>query len=110
MKALAGTFAFGLMLSVALPAGSALASDPGEQTSLERANYWRLQHRFDLAGNILSKVLALNPSQPDALYQRGVLALEQGDRGSAQQYFDRLRLLAPADSRAAELAGALGQA
>src|SRR5258707_13712502 len=99
MKALAGTFAFGLMLSVALPAGSALASDPGEQILLERANYWRLQHLFDLAGNILSKVLALNPSHPDALYQRGVISLKQGDLGSAQQYFNPLRLLALSDSR-----------
>jgi hypothetical protein len=104
MKASASSFAVGLLLSVAVPAGTALASsDPGEQILIERANYWRAQHRPDLAGAILSKILAVNPSQPDALYQHGMLALEQGNRGEAQQDFDRLRQLAAGDKRAAEL-------
>lgn len=110
MKATASTLAVGLLLSVALPPGIAMATDPGDQLLLERANYWRAQHRPDLAGQILGKLLATNPSQPDALYQQGLLAREQGDRGGAQQYFDRLRQLAPGSQRAAELVAALGQA
>jgi hypothetical protein len=106
MKASASTLVVGLLLSVALPSGIARASDPGEQLLLERANYWREQHRLELAGQILNKLLALNPDQPDALYQQGLLATERGDRGAAQQYFDRLRQLAPSDKRAAELLGA----
>jgi hypothetical protein len=109
MKASASTLAVGLLLSVALPAGVVRASDPAEQVMLARANYWRAQHRLDLAGQILSKILEANPGQPDALYQQGVLAKEQGDNGTAQQYFDRLRQLAPADQRAAELARSLAQ-
>ena len=107
MRRSAGTLAVSLLLSVALPAaGIAAAADPGEQIMLARANYWRSQHRLDLAGDILGKILAVNPNQPDALYQRGLLAQEQGDRGGAAQYFDRLRQLAPADTRAAQLAAA----
>lgn len=108
MKARAGKLAAGLLYSVAaFPAAGAAATDPGEQLMLERASYWRGQHRLDLAGEILQKILAANPVQPDALYQQGVLSLEQGDHGSAQQYFDRLRLLAPADERAAQLFAAV---
>jgi len=109
MRRSARTFAVGLLLSAALPAGAALASDPAEQLLLERANYWRAQHRPDLVGQILARVLTANPDQPDALYQQGALALEQGDRGGAERYFDRLRQLAAADSRAAELVNGLAQ-
>jgi len=109
MKTSASTLAVGLLLSVALPSGVAMALDPGEQLMLERANYWRAQQRLDLAGDILNKVLAVNPSQPDALYQQGMLAVQQGDRADAQHYFDRLRQLAPADKRAAELVATLTQ-
>jgi len=102
MRPLASTLAASLLLSVALPAGFAIAADPGEQLMLERANYWRAQHRFDLVRDILGKILAANPMQPDALYQQGLLAMEQGDRFSAQHYFDRLRLLALDDGRTAQ--------
>ncbi|HWB50658.1 MAG TPA: cellulose synthase subunit BcsC-related outer membrane protein [Stellaceae bacterium] len=107
MRVGASTLAVGLLLSVALPTGAVRAADPGEQLLLERANFWRTQHRPDLAGAILGKILASNPDQPDALYQRGMLAMEQGDRGGAQQYFDRLRGLAAADKHAGELLAAL---
>jgi hypothetical protein len=106
VRASASTFAVGLFLSVALPAGVALA-DPGEQILLDRANYWREQHRFDLASEILDKVLALNPGQPDALYQQGMLAAEQGDSDRADNYFNQLRQLARRAARAAELLAVL---
>ena len=108
MRRSAGTLAVGLLLSVALPAGAAMALDSSEQLMLERANYWRSQHRLDVVSDILNKLLAANPDQPDALYQQGVLAMARGDRGGARQYFDRLRQLAPGDARAAELVGTLG--
>ncbi|HVH79663.1 MAG TPA: cellulose synthase subunit BcsC-related outer membrane protein, partial [Stellaceae bacterium] len=107
-KATASRLAVGLMLSVALP-GLSAASDPGEQLMLARASYWRAQQRPDLAAEVLNKLLSANPGQPDALYQQGVLALEQGDRGGAQRYFDRLHQLAPADARAKELTALLAQ-
>jgi hypothetical protein len=97
------TVAVGLLLSIALPGIAMAAADPGEQLMLERAKYWRAQHRPDVVGNILNKLLSLNPRQPDALYQQGLLALEQGRRDEAQRYFDRLRQLVPSDQHAAEL-------
>jgi hypothetical protein len=109
MRRSSGKFAFGLLLSVALPAGAAMASDPAEQLMLERADYWRMQHRLDVVSDILNKILAANPRQPDALYQQTLLAMERGDRGGAQQYLDRLQQLAPADPRAAELIGEIAQ-
>ena len=109
MRRSPGKFAFGLLLSVVLPAGAAMASDPAEQLMLERANYWRAQQRLDVVSDILNKILAANPRQPDALYQQTMLAMQRGDRGGAQQYLDRLQQLAPVDSRAAELIGEIGQ-
>lgn len=109
MRRSAGPLAVGLLLSVALPMSAVMAADSGEQTMLEQASYWRTQHRVDVASEILNKVLAANPNQPDALYQLGVLAVERGDHTAARQYFVRLRQLAPGDTRAAELVASLGQ-
>jgi len=107
MKPSTSAVALGLLLSLAIPAVAALASDPGEQILLQRAAFWRAQQRLDMVTETLNKVLALNPSQPDALYQLGLLAIQRGDTGGAQLYFDRLRQMAAADPRAAELMQAL---
>jgi hypothetical protein len=110
MKPSTSTVALGLLLSLAGPCGVALAAtDPGEQILLDRAAFWRAQRRLDLATETLNKVLALNPSQPDALYQLGALAMQRGDPSGARTYFDRLRQMAPSDPRAAELIQALSQ-
>jgi hypothetical protein len=104
MKPSTSTIALGLLLSLTAPCGVALAGTaPGEQILLDRAAFWRSQQRLDLATETLGKVLALNPSQPDALYQLGALATECGDLNAAGVYFDRLRQMAPSDPRAAEL-------
>ncbi|MBV9553620.1 MAG: BCSC C-terminal domain-containing protein [Alphaproteobacteria bacterium] len=107
MKSSRGTLAFGLLLSVAVPSGLAVAVDAGEQLMLERAEYWRAQQRPDLAGNILNKLLALNPAQPDALYRQGLLELARGNRDDADALFERLRHLAADNARAAELTALL---
>jgi hypothetical protein len=107
MKTSTSTVALGLLLSLAVPAGAALAADPGEQILLQRAAFWRTQQRLDMVTETLNKILALNPSQPDALYQLGMLAMQRGDTGGAQPYFDRLRQMAATDTRAAELVQAL---
>lgn len=109
MKPSTSTFAFGLLLSVAAPCGVALAMHPGIQILLEQANFWRAQQRYDLAAKSIDKLLALDPAQPDALYQAGLLARQRGDSEAAQAYFDRLRRAAPSDPRAGELTGAAAQ-
>ncbi len=109
MKSSKSTVALGLLLSLAVPAGAALAADPGEQILLQRAAFWRAQQRLDMVTETLNKILALNPSQPDALYRLGLLAVQRGDPGGAQSYFDRLRQMAASDPRAAELMRASSQ-
>ena len=110
MKPTTSTVALGLLLSLASPCANALAAtDPGEQVLLARAAFWRAQQRPDLAADTLNKVLALNASQPDALYQLGDLATQRGDLGSATAYFDRLRQMAPGNPHAAELVQILPQ-
>ena len=104
MKSSTSTVALGLLLSLAGSCGTALAAtDPSEQLLLARAAYWQSQQRPDLAAVALGRILALNPSQPDALYQLGVLATQRGDPGAAESYFDRLRQMVPSNTRAAEL-------
>jgi hypothetical protein len=104
MKPSTSTVALGLLLSLSAPCGVVMAAaDPAEQLLLERAAFWRAQQRLDLTVATLNKVLALNPSQPDALYQLATLAVQRGDPGGAQSYFDRLRQMAASDPRAAEL-------
>ena len=51
MRPSATSLAVGLLLSVALPIGLAAASDPGEQSMLAQANFWRTQHQFDRAAD-----------------------------------------------------------
>jgi hypothetical protein len=109
MKPSTSTVAFGLLLSVAAPCGVALAMHPGIQILLEQANFWRAQQRYDLAAKSIDKLLALDPGQPDALYQAGLLARQRGDSEAAQVYFDRLRRAAPSDPRVGELTGAAAQ-
>jgi hypothetical protein len=105
MKPSTGTVALGLglALSLAAPYPAAFATDPAELVLLGRADYWRGQHRLDLVADTLQKVLALNSRQPDALYQIGLLAAEQGNAIEAQRYFERLQQIAPDNPRAAEL-------
>jgi cellulose synthase operon protein C len=93
MKPSTSTVALGLLLSLSAPCRLAVAADPGEQILLDRAAYWRAQQRPDMAADMLNKVLALNPSQPDALYQLGMLAAQRGDQAGESPHFARLRQL-----------------
>jgi len=107
MKAWARELALGLLLSTAIPVGTAVAADPAEQILLDKANFWRLKDRPDLAMEALNKLLALNPNQPDALYQYGMLQVQQGRVPQAQQTLARLRMVAPSSPRVADLENAV---
>lgn len=99
--------ALGLLLTAAIPPAAVHAADSAEQILLDKANYWRLKDRADLARDALDKLLSANPIQPDALYAYGVLELQQGDVAEARGYLSRLRQAAPTDPRVASLAGAI---
>ncbi len=104
MKPSTRALTLGLLLTAVVPSGVVFAADPSAQILLERAKFWQLHERFDLAAQMIDKVLALDPAQPDALYQAVLLARQRGDDRSAQAYVDRLRRAAPADRRLAALA------
>jgi tetratricopeptide (TPR) repeat protein len=94
--------ALGFLLLTATP-GAAVAADPAEQTLLESAIYWSSNHRPDLALAALDKLLAVNPRQPDALLQYGMIEARLQHLEEAQRYLARLRDIAPASPQAADL-------
>ena len=69
MRGWGRTVALALLLSAALPAGAVFAAQSAEELLLDKANYWRLKDRPDLAAEALKKLLEINPNHADALFQ-----------------------------------------
>ena len=107
MKSWAREFALGLLLATAMPSVMALAAQSAEQILLDKANYWRLKDRPDLGDRGPAAALSINPNQPDALYQYGIIKVQQGKIDEARTYLDRLRKTAPSSSRVADLENAI---
>ena len=109
----ARALALALLVSAALPAVAALAQENAEAVLLDKANYWRLKDRPDLAAEALNKLLEINPNNPDALFQYGELSVQQNKPADAQRYLAKLQQVAPdnphiADLQAAIRAGKIG--
>lgn len=101
-------FVLGLLLTAAIPAGAVLAAAPdAEQILLDKANYWRLKDRPDLAIEALTKLLFLNPNQAEGLYQLGMLDVQQGKTPDAKNALARLQKAAPDSPHIAELESAI---
>ncbi|MBV8890237.1 MAG: BCSC C-terminal domain-containing protein [Alphaproteobacteria bacterium] len=107
MKPWARELALGLLLSAAIPSLAATAADPAEQILLDKANFWRLKDRPDLAVDALNQLLTVNPNQPDALYQYGMIEAQRGNVAAAQRYLARLRVVAPSSPHLGELESAV---
>jgi tetratricopeptide (TPR) repeat protein len=107
MKSWARDIALGLLLVTAAPATPSFAAQTAEQILLDKANYWRLKDRPDLAVEALQQLLSINPNQPDALYQYGMLDVQQNKIEDAQGYLARLRKAAPSSPRITDLEGAI---
>src|SRR5437763_16940915 len=108
MKSWARDLALGLLLATAIPSSVPLqAAQTAEQILLDKANYWRLKDRPDLAIEALQKLLSINPNNPDALYQYGVLDVQQGKIDEAKGYLSRLQKAAPSSPRVADLENAI---
>src|SRR6185437_9949151 len=107
MKVWARQLALGLLLTAAIPPAAVRAADSAEQILLDKANYWRLKERPDLARDSLDKLLQISPGQPDALYAYAVLELQQGNVTEARGYLGRLQQSAPKDGRVAALQSAV---
>jgi len=100
-------FVFGLLLAAAIPAAVTLAAPDAEQILLDKANYWRLKDRPDLAIEALTKLLFLNPGQAEALYQLVMLDVQQGKANDAKDSLARLQKAAPGSPHIAELENAI---
>ena len=107
MKLWARQLALGLLITAAIPASAVQAADSAEQVLLDKANYWRLKDRPDLARESLDRVLALNPRQADALYAYGMIEVQQGNVAGARNYLSRLQKAAGTDPRVGELQSAV---
>ena len=107
MKSWARELALGLLLATAIPPAAVLAAQGAEQVLLDKANYWRLKDRPDLAVEALQKLLSINPNQPDALYQFGIIEVQRGRLDDARNYLARLRQAAPSSSRVGDLENAI---
>ena len=107
MKAWGRSLALGLLLSVALPTAAVLAAQSAEEVLLDKANYWRLKDRPDLALEALNKLLEINPNNPDALFQSGLLAVQQNKPADAQRYLAKLQQVAPDNPHIADLESAI---
>lgn len=84
------------------------ASPPNaEQVLLEKANYWRLKDRPDLAAQALNQLLAINPNNPDALFQFGMLSIQENKPADAQRYLAKLQQASPNDAHIADLQSAI---
>src|SRR5712692_2698264 len=107
MKSWARHLVLGLLLAAVIPSAPLHAAQSAEQILLDKANYWRLKDRPDLAIEALQKLLSINPNQPDALYQYGILDVQQGKIDDAKGYLARLQKAAPASPRIADLENAI---
>jgi cellulose synthase operon protein C len=90
-----------------LPPAPAFAAPSAEEVLFDKANYWRLKDRPDLAADALKQLLDINPNNADALFQAGELAVEQNKPADAQRYLERLQQVAPNDPHIADLQSAI---
>jgi tetratricopeptide (TPR) repeat protein len=74
---------------------------------LDKANYWRLKDRPDLAAEALNQLLEINPNHPDALFQYGMLEVQQNKPAEAQRYLAKLQQVAPNSPHIADLQSAI---
>lgn len=100
-------FVLGLLLATAIPVGAALADENAEQVLLDKANYWRLKDRPDLAIQALTQLLYINPNQAEGLYQLGMLDVQQGKPADAKSALARLQKAAPDSPHIADLESAI---
>jgi tetratricopeptide (TPR) repeat protein len=111
MKGWKRVFVLALLVFAAMPAGFAPRVASAQETArdvlLDKANYWRLKDRLDLAAEALDQLLQINPNDPDALFQYGELSIQQNKPADAQRYLAKLQQVAPNDPHIADLQAAI---
>ena len=94
-------------MAVALPSGTAHVRRAPRRCCSTKANYWRIKDRPDLAAQSLDKLLEINPNNPDALYQYGMISVQQNKPADAQKYLAKLQQVAPDSPHVADLQNAI---
>ena len=107
MKAWGASLALALLLTVVFPADSVVAQENAEQVLLDKANYWRLKDRPDLAADALGKLLEIDPNNTEGLFQYGMLSVQLNKPADAQRYLSKLQQVAPNDPHVADLQNAI---
>lgn len=90
-----------LTLAAASGNGSAV------QLLIERAQYWKMHGREDLAAKSWEQVLAADPKQPTALAGLALYDARRGRLAEAQRYLDRLKQVAPQNPAIDQIRGLL---
>ena len=101
--AVLGFTVIGVPVSYAEPvtsAGSTVLSKSESNTSaidglLQKAHYWKVNGRMDLAENIWARVLRSNPEQVEALAGESLYQATMGNAANATSYLARLRRANP---------------
>ena len=70
---------------------------------LDQANYWRSKDQPQRADEALSRVLALDPKNPDGLAAQAQAAAERGNQQAAQAALAKLSAVRPDDPRIASI-------
>ena len=107
MKSWARDFALGLLIATAIPPALAVAAPSAKQILLDKANYWRLKDRPDLAVQALQQLLSIDPNNQDAIYQYGILNVQQNKVEDAKSNLAKLRQLNPSSPHIPELENAI---
>lgn len=107
MRSWVRPLAIGVLLAAAIPLRAVLAAESAEQVLLDKANYWRLKDRPDLAMEALTKLLFLDPNQVEGLYQLGMLEVQQGKIPDARLDLARLQKADPTSPHIVELENAI---
>lgn len=94
-------------LALVLPSRVMAAVDPEVAGLLERAEFWQLRARDDLAREELDKVFRLEPDQPDALVQLAKMQLRLNQERQGGDTYERLRKAHPSHPGVAQLAALL---
>ena len=94
-------------VTLAMPVSVATAQESAREVLLDKANYWRLKDRPDLAAEALNKLLEINPNDTEALFQYGELSVQLNKPADAQRYLAKLQQVAPNDPHIADLQAAI---
>jgi len=88
------------------PAQTRVDPDASEKRYLLGADYFN-KGLVQPALEELLKAVDLNPNNPDALFQSGLLAVQQNKPADAQRYLAKLQQVAPDNAHIAELDAAI---